>query len=319
MAILERVVSGLGEIRLTNAFRNALHIYLYVDVIRFPGNQYLNFNWEPPRSEFAKITWLYDDYVVREDTIRYPRERLTIFENQAAQNLLSLICVYDGILDSFLGLAECIIECTPISRTNLIKEHQYKIFDVNRIKFSCFNDTALRLTLRSRSLDQCSMEDGTRRGPTNSPDAPEIVPFGEPVQNAGYIISEPYPDSPESTQPNPIDDSDGEFPIGDECAIVVVDAIADSDVLNEPVAITGGVYGPLAGFEFRTEDGSVYGFDIVGQGDPRFQSCGDGIYANMIVFASGSPGDVHTVTITNITLPDGTQIQPTNNTYSITI
>ena len=317
MAQIERIVSGLGEIRLEPNFRDSLDIFLYVDVIRFPRNQYTNFNWNPPRSEFAKVTWMYDDYVVKEDTIRYPSQRFTVFENQGAQNLLSLICAYDGILDSFVELATCIIECTPISRTNLIKEHQYRVFDVNRLLFSCYSDTALRLFLINRRLQKCTLGDGLRRSPPPPLPPAEMVPMGSPVSEGGYQISESYPDDPSSTQPNPIDEVDTDFPVGFECELINISITATSSVFEGSIETSGQVFGPLAGFEYNTEDGERYGFDAIGLGDPRFDNCGDGTRTNLISFANAEAGDFHECIITEVTSQDGTQIVLDRTVYRL--
>ena len=316
MATLERIISGTGEIALTQPFRDSLDIWLYVDVIRMPGNMYINKNWTPSRSDFAKITWLYQGYVQREDTLRYPRQMLQVFENQSSQNLLALICAYDGILDSFFELATCIAECVPISRTNLIKERQYKQYTVDRLQFKCYNDAALRLTLKSRRLEKCDNDDGRRRPPPPPPPPPVMVPPGTPVQDQGYDISPPLPDNIEGTQPNPLDEENADFPVGEECEIIGIRAVADAPILPMPIDVSTAVYGPLEGFTFNTDDGIVYGFDAIGRGDARFQQCGDGTLANFVTFGTSSPGDVLRVTIIDIERQNGDVFVPAVREYT---
>lgn len=220
-------MSGKGEIQIPlEEFEESQTIRLYTQVIRQPTNPFLNLNYNPPRGEYAKVNFMLGNYVLEEYTIRYEFQSFKVFDNQASQNLLSMICMYDGILESFLELADCISECVPISKTNRIQVHPYIGYEADRILFKCYADTGLRVVLSSLDLAKCEPGDGAYQPPPPPPPPLPPVPPGTPLDDTNYPVSDPYEETPQDTEPFPGDmtesEQPGDFPAGDECQQVFV-------------------------------------------------------------------------------------------------
>lgn len=254
MARLERIISGKGEIKIPVAdFEDSLAIILYTQVIRDPQNQYINDFWEPRRSEYAKVTFGIGSYVSRELTVRYEQQAFPIWYAQGAQNLKSMICMYNGILDSFLELAACISECIPIGKANLIELHPYNTYQETDIRFKCYTSTALRLVLVSQSLVSCP---GNAGQPTPPPPPPLPLPKLRPDENLSdstYPASPPYPDSPENTVPFPGDSMEGEitYPVGGECDSVEVEFLWVTPIDPPGNTVTRLLWGEVTDVRFE--------------------------------------------------------------------
>lgn len=255
-------MSGRGEIQIPlSEFEDSHTIRLYTQVIRRPTNPFLNLNYSPPRGEYAKINFLLGNYVLEEYTCRYEFQSYKVFENQGSQNLLSLICAYDGILESFLELADCISECIPISKLNRIKDHPYLSYEPDRILVKCYADTALRLVLSSFSLVKCEPGDGTLQPPPPPPPPLPPVPPGTPLDGSNYPVSDPYEETPDDTEPFPGDITESQqpddFPAGEECQQVFVTYKVDyvDSGINETFTEERGFWGPVEGVEVRFQAG----------------------------------------------------------------
>lgn len=219
---IERVISGKGTIRIDESYNSALSVFLYADLLRDASNKSINTTWNPDKGFYAHITFCVGDYVLYALDMNFKQQVWEILNNQPAQNLLSLICAYDGILDTFVNLGELL--SFVISRTNLITEHPYLRFVPDRIKFECFAECAIRLTLKGQSLVRCKPGDGTPTPPPNPPlpPPPEVASF-IPIE-----VSPPYPDSDgdPDTIPFPTDEFPpfADLPFGIPCAIYAVTA-----------------------------------------------------------------------------------------------
>ena len=257
MPTVERTISGTGELLIPlEEFEETRELWLYLDIIRQPTNKFVNKNYFPERSEYAKILFLYNNYVIREETMRYERQAFKLFDEQPSQNMISMICMYDGILESFLELASCINECVPISKTNLIKLHPTRLIDIDQILIRCYSSTALQAVVSSSDYVRCQPEDGQKEPPPPPPQPPEEVPVDEPVE-----VSEPNENSPpENTQPFPDDlvpDPPGEVgeneydpPIGDNCQRFSVSTIiraVNTDGEFEETPFSAIYFGPITG------------------------------------------------------------------------
>jgi hypothetical protein len=214
-----RTVSGKGVITLPEDYSSALQIYLYVQVLREPLTPSRNLTWNPDKSFYAHITFCIDDFVLRTEDVNFNNQVYEVHNGQSSQNLLSLICAYDGILDSFVSVGNVI--GVTLSRVNLIKSHPFLRSHVNRIRFECFSSTALRLTLKGTALDKCDPQDGTSTPPPPPPPPVPPVPPGEPVE-----VSPPEEGSDDGgdTVPFPIDEMEptGDLPFGEECLLYKV-------------------------------------------------------------------------------------------------
>jgi len=196
----ERVISGTGSIRIPDEYRNARDVYLYIDEVRKPHNEYLNVSWRPPRGFYANVTFCVDDHVWRDFAVDFKSQVFLIYSGQASQNLLSLICALDNVLDSFVNFAAQLLFF--YTKNNSIKSHGYETFIPNNIRFRCYSNAALRLVLTGNELDRCNPADGTPTPPPPPPPPPTPVPTDEAVE-----VSPPYEDDDELTyEPFPTDE-----------------------------------------------------------------------------------------------------------------
>lgn len=217
-----RNISGKGIINIPATYRESLEVLLYVQVLREPRNVSRNFTWNPDKSFYAHITFCIDDFVLAEYDVSFESQVYCIHRSQPSQNLLSLICAYDGILDSFVQVGNAI--GFVISRTNLITEHPFVTFQANKIRFECFSTSALKLTLKGTKLAKCRPEDGEPLLPPPPPEPIIKVPFDEPI-----LTSEAYDEEEDGgdTVPNPIDFPEVvDLPFGAECLPYLVKGTA---------------------------------------------------------------------------------------------
>jgi hypothetical protein len=210
-----KVISGKGFIPIDEDYFGALQIMLYTQVLREPTNLSRNFTFNPDKSFYAHICFCIDDFVLQTFDVNFDQQAFIIHEAQAQQDLLSLICAYDGILDSFVVVASAL--ATVISRINLIKNHPVLRFKPNRIRFECYADTALVLTLKGTALDKCKIEDGDNVPPPPPPPPVDKVPPGTPVD---VTLPDDGIDDGGDTVPFPIDQPPPplDFPIGVQCS-----------------------------------------------------------------------------------------------------
>jgi len=216
---ISRTISGKGVITLPENYFSSLQIILYAQILRRPQNRSANLTWNPDKSFYAHITFCFDDFVLSEYDMNFDSQMWLVHDGQSSQNLLSLICAYDGILDSFVSVGNVI--GVTLSRTNLIKSHPFLRFIPNRIRFECFADSAIVLTLKGTALDKCDSQDGDNTPPPPPPPPVPPVPPGTPVQ-----VSPPEDGENDGgdTVPFPIDEPESPdgLPFGEECLLYEV-------------------------------------------------------------------------------------------------
>lgn len=298
-----RVISGKGEILFTGeGSQDVYRAMMYVDVIRRPKNEYINLGYAPFRSQYAEISFMVGNYVLSSVSLQYTRQVFEIGVYQSSQNMLSMICMYEGILDSFLELATCIAECVPISKTNLIREHPVYVGNITGARIQCYADTAIRVVYSTNDLERCNPEDGnTPPPPPSLPPVDPPVPPGTPLTETAYPVDPPYTERPENTVPYPGDEEpqepdpeedDVDPPLGADCARVAVTArIFDEDSEgNEVVVITETLYlGPVTGYGYvpGTNPGTRT-WGVYSRGN-AFTGCGEpGHYNNGELFNSST-------------------------------
>lgn len=199
-ADITRTISGKGVIKIPPEWKDALSVFLYVQLIRDVKTPSKNLTFNPDKGFYAHVTFCIDDYVLYSLDVNFKEQAFEIFDGQSAQDLLSLICAYDGILDSFVSIGNVV--GVVISRINLIKKHPYLQFRPNVIRFECFSTCALVLTLKGVKYAKCGPEDGE---PTPPPPPPPKIPEIPPGTGTG--VTPPYPDDPgKDTDPAPIDE-----------------------------------------------------------------------------------------------------------------
>lgn len=236
---IERIISGKGTIEIPEEYSSALQISLYVQVVREALSPSRNLTWNPDKSFYAHITFCIDDFVLYTEDVNFRSQIFDLHNGQGSQNLLSLICAYDGILDSFVSVGNVI--GITLSRTNLIKSHPYLRSRINKIRFECFSSTALKLTLKGISLEKCDPQDGTSTPPPPPPPPLEEVPPGDSI-----VVSPPNPGDEESGDysPFPGDEPDdaGEFPFGEACeayrVVGTLNRIIAGSLFPTPIDVT---------------------------------------------------------------------------------
>lgn len=234
-----RTISGKGVILIPEDYFSSLQIILYAQILRKPKNRSANITWNPDRSFYAHITFCFDDFVLSEFDMNFDSQMWIIHDGQSGQNLLSLICAYDGILDSFVSIGNVI--GVTLSRTNLIKSHPYLRFVPNRIRFECFSDSAITLTLKGTALDKCDFQDGDNTPPPPPPPPVEEVPSGEFVE-----VSPPFDGDEDGGDTLPFP---GDFipdppilPAGEECLLYEVSGVLENpngpNTISIPIVFT---------------------------------------------------------------------------------
>lgn len=204
----DRRISGKGLLKVNPDVKKIRYFTLYADVIREPTNKYLNLNYNPPKSRYATLTFLLDDYVQFEHPMEYSKQRWDLVADVTSQNLIALKCVYDGILKSFANLGTA-LNVVPVSITDKIKDYEYLVLLFNEIRVVCYGDTAIQLKLYTTANDTCDPDKDTPRKPPPPPPPDPLTPPGLPVPN----ISLPYNPDPQdpdvgddgNTNPTPID------------------------------------------------------------------------------------------------------------------
>jgi hypothetical protein len=184
-----RTISGKGEIRIPDDFKDTSSIFLYVQVLRKVFTPSINFTWNPDKSFYAHVCFCKDNYVLQTYDINFEEQGFQVWDGMDAQNLLAIKCLASQL----------------IPNESLITQMEYNSFPANKIKFECFGSTALILTLKGDALDVCLEEHKRPQPPPPPPDRVPQLPPGTPTQ-----VSPPYEDEDgeEDTQPFPPD----EFP-----------------------------------------------------------------------------------------------------------
>lgn len=261
-----------------------MQIYLYVQVLRESESVSRNFTWNPDKSFFAHVTFCIDEFVLWEHDVNFDSQVFFVHDGQASQNLLSLICAYDGVLDSFVQVGQ--ILGTVLSRTNLITNHPYLRFQPNRIRFECFGSTALVLTLKGTFLEKCRPEDGN---PVPPPPPPSPVPFTPPGTPVEVSPPEDGLDDGGDTVPFPIDELQPPPPFGESCVFYNVTTVWSSADFPEPFEQTLPVTGRIFGTVVRPVPGSA-NVDYTVQGEelnPNTNVCDQPVFVS---FLQAPPG-----------------------------
>jgi hypothetical protein len=194
---IERLISGRGEIQIPEEYNNARYGLLFCQVVRFPRNRSLNVTYNPDKSFYAHICFMYDDFVVQTYDVSFEYQCFEVIANMDAQIMLAIKC-----------LAASIDPQSPVL------EFKYTKFLSNKIRFECFAETALLLTLKGTELQSCDPMDKDPDDPPPPPPKQDKVESG-----TGIEVSPPYPDDPDNTNtdPNPLDDI--ENPPGSEACV----------------------------------------------------------------------------------------------------
>lgn len=210
----ERLLSGKGILQVsgfTEPFRQAI---LYADVVRPPRQEYLNLEYNPPKSLYARLAFCRDDYVLSYATMEARRSLFQTVNDVCGQTLIAIKCAYDGILESF-DRQNAALGLVVLPRVDLIQDYANLRLAWNTIRVVCYKDCAVRLQLWVLPYDVCDPSRNEEQPPPESPAPPTPVGIGIPITT----ISPPYDDATNdggNSLPNPIDDFDPEVTLPGE-------------------------------------------------------------------------------------------------------
>jgi hypothetical protein len=273
MAVLEtRNISGRGLLRLSasdNDYKKAKIFTLYIDVIRRPTNEYLNVVYNEPESRYAIIRLYRGGYCIRTIKLATLHEAFDFYLDPAAQALYAVECAYDGILQSFANLGTA-LGLTVTSVVDYIKDWNHTDLMWDEAKVVCYNDTAIRMTVRTNAYDLCpEQEDKQGDPPPPPPPTKPSVPPGTPLAGTDNAVDPPYEgeDDGGDTIPYPDDVTPPppEFPQGIQCTAYAISIYWTIQGFRQTRTVV--VYGKV---EFVGLDPSnLNDFISVDYGDPR--------------------------------------------------
>jgi len=182
-----RIISGKGlfKVPYNEAYR---YYWLYAQVIRLPVYNYNNYKWNPERSEYAKITWNNDGYVVREDVVKYQRQRFDWCVDPTGDAAFAITC-YKSDLTAYLSYLAPFVGAPPLppNLTQLVYFAPLKNY-FDTILVSCRDDTGFSFSLYGLKYNRNCPAATTV--PSQKPEAPVII---SPITPPGVAIADVSP------------------------------------------------------------------------------------------------------------------------------
>jgi hypothetical protein len=125
----------------------------------------------------------------------YPSHCIDIYASDSAEVLYSLICAYQGILDSFANLGTA-LGLPVVQKDNNIKDFTHKNFFPDKFQFACRDESAFRVRIDTVPYDFCldkPPKDDNITPPPPPPPPPHIPP-PTPLDgnNGNPQVSPPY-------------------------------------------------------------------------------------------------------------------------------
>jgi len=199
--IESRTLSGRGLLELPQEsewrwFR------LWVNVFRLPSVDFPSSKWNPERSEYAKITYIRQEFVWKEETINYTQQTFDLPVADGASYLGSfLVCALESISTTLaaVGVAVGLPPPTPGD----IAYAEPVAYDIDSIRFVCREDVGLQVTLFGVKYDvACTGATPNPKNNINPGTLEPSIPPGTPT-----TVSSPYtpPDDDGNTVPASID------------------------------------------------------------------------------------------------------------------
>ncbi len=178
----ERLISGRGLFRIpaNDAYR---HFYLYINVVRIPRVNWTSSKWNPDRSEYAKITWVRDKYVLREDALNYENQLFEYSPDPSNANYINqgMVCLYEQII-GYLDYLAPFIPAPPLAEGAPIPIEPLKNTP-DEIKIVCRESTAINCKLYYLEYEEaCGSATSTPKEPPDpepEPQQPEFAPIGD--------------------------------------------------------------------------------------------------------------------------------------------
>lgn len=270
--IQKRRISGKGILKVPRSnpnYKICKILSLTSTVIRPPSQEYLNFNYNPPRSRYATLVYLSQGMVLKEEQVEYLLQTSRWYGDISAQVLYAVKCAYAGILQTFVNLGIALPR-PPFSVNNGIAEWKHTDLFFDEVRCVCYADTAIQLDLITVPYDLCTDDEDTEpTPPPPPPDPPVEETRGVPIlPDSPDPLSPPYEgeDDDGNTIPNPLDVPEDVPPPPPErtCTPIrlKIDGYRASDDQIES-SNTIFVFGDLIDVRL-TPDGSSFGFESYG-------------------------------------------------------
>jgi hypothetical protein len=199
-----RLISGRG-LFLIPPNDNLRHLYLYLNVVREPSTNFTNSKYNPDKSEYAKITWIRENYVLREDAMNFEHQRFEWACDPSAAGFYAqfLACAFTDLtnrLDYGFGY----LGVPPLMPGDRAYVEPLKDAPTD-IKIVCRGNTAIEAQLWKLDYDYACPEGQPTPKPPPDPPQPPPVPPDTPIGD----ISPPYdpPSDGGDTDPAPGDDN----------------------------------------------------------------------------------------------------------------
>lgn len=215
----QRTISGRGLIKIPPS-KNIRTLYLYLQVVRLPRINFTNSKFNPDKSEYAKITWLRDDFILADEAVNFETELKTWHQDIIGYLTYANVCMYNSLI-AYLDYICVRLSIPPLLRTGVIyAEPNQDLPDT--IKIVCRDDTAIIADLWKYEYDIACPEADSDSPPPPKPPKVDKVPPGTPIGD----ISPPYDGGNDGgdTVPNPSDETapPPNPGLGEPCTIVTV-------------------------------------------------------------------------------------------------
>lgn len=177
-----RNISGRGLFILPDD-KSVRHYWLFLNVVRLPSNNSLSSKFNPDKSDYAKITWNRDGYVLKDESLSYENQRFDWAVDRTGYLASYLVCAFKEITSYLDYLAPFIpappLVTDPTERLYCEPLHDYP----DTIKIVCRANTAIVADLYYLKYDvRCPEAEPTPKDPP-SPSFPPPHPPGEPFNN----------------------------------------------------------------------------------------------------------------------------------------
>lgn len=237
----QRNISGRGLLKIpaSDLYR---HLYFYVNVVRLPRTNFTNSKFNPDRSEYAKICWVRNGYVIGEEVIHYESQLIEWSVDATGYLASAMVCMHDNII-SYMDYLAPYIPAPPLpdNPANRIWVEPLRTAP-HEARVVCRADTSLNIKLYALNYDvTCPDAYPTPKLP---PDPP--IPAKSPV-GVGVGVSPPYLDPNDNGNTIPLGIDSIDYPtVGNQCGYYVVTwSYKRSDSPGSVYEVRSGVWGPI--------------------------------------------------------------------------
>lgn len=251
----DRLISGIGSVRVPDDIEDPRYLRLCIDVIREVPEPHESFKYTPTRSRYCTCSFMRDGYVIAEETVDYKKRCFDFVSDVSGQTLIAVKCAYKGILETFVNLGNA-LNLAPFIIANNIEDYEHLNLFWDEVQITCESTTAIQARLYVMEYDDdCESSDPFKPPPPEPPLPP--VPPGTSIGS----ISQPY-DEDDPTSPNPLDELEPDPTEGEECAIyeIFYQYLSTDGVTRSNSGFVRGEY--RTNISFRNTGGSSFEFRI---------------------------------------------------------